>query len=119
MSVSMLACSTHGRVPSALRTRSGQPCDQYMPGTWSVTSRGGAMGLSSWAMVPLLGEKKARIERIKKRSMGLFPGNDFAAKPLLGDRLHHLFGGHLARVEAHLEPIAVQVHVDPLNARKP
>src|SRR5438876_3556578 len=36
-SIWMLSCSTHGRVPSAFRTRVGQPTAQVIPGTWRVT----------------------------------------------------------------------------------
>ncbi len=37
-SIWMVSCSTHGRVPSALRTRVGQPTAQVIPGTRRVTS---------------------------------------------------------------------------------
>jgi hypothetical protein len=37
-SIWIVACSTHGRVPSALRTRVGQPFGQFIAGTWKTTS---------------------------------------------------------------------------------
>src|SRR5205814_2243587 len=41
-SIWIVPCSTHGRVASAVRTRSGQPLGQDMAGTESVTSVGAA-----------------------------------------------------------------------------
>ena|SRR6266404_4161748 len=46
-SIWMVSCSTHGRVPSAFRTRVGQPTAQVIPGTRSVTSDKASLAPSS------------------------------------------------------------------------
>ena len=77
--VSMLPCSTHGRVASALRTRSGQPDGQFMAGTSSTTSVcavgvAGASGLLH-PIVHIPNVRKARIERRSVRICGFLGGS--------------------------------------------
>src|SRR5438445_3077738 len=88
----MLSCSTHGRVPSAFRTRVGQPTAQVIPGTWRVTSDeaaldfpapspggDGVLGARAFSDLPQPGKPtaraaSARADRKSLRMDDLTPG---------------------------------------------
>src|SRR5262245_36719129 len=136
----MLSCSTHGRVPSAARARSGQPRGQYMPGTDKTTSRGSAgasVVVHPGARMPRV--TTPRIDR-KTERIGIAPfgregvwvgggrptgpspllfGDDFPREPFLFDRLQHPRGGQPRRVIADVEQVFFQLDIDLLNPRKP
>src|SRR5947209_2878379 len=124
----MLACSTHGRVPSALRTRSGQPRAQNMPGTLSVTSVGvGGVGLDllqPHSEPPTVESSKAtrtkkRMDEPSFRAGSALRRNDFALEPLLADHCQHRLGRDTSWIVADMEQIVLQLDFNGLDTREP
>src|SRR5262245_47379835 len=125
----MVSCSTHGRVPSALRTRSGQLRAPYIPVTYRVPSAG-ATAVPAAAAAP--GAKKARSERSSEpianpprpaaehTSRRPRPvGHHLARKSFPVDYLEHLLGGHPHRVVMNPQQVVLQVSLDLPATRNP
>ena len=125
MSVWMLSCSTHGRVLSAFRTRSGQPRGQFIAGTFRVTSAGttGGSGLPQPATAPPT-VKKATRNRSNERMDGpplsrRFRGDDLSLKPMFIDHVQQLLWSHPLRIVTDPEQVVLQIWFDRLDTRKP
>src|ERR1700730_9748463 len=108
----MLACSTHGRVPSALRTRSGQPRGQFMAGTWKVTSVAGAgAACPAGAREPSSDRNKERIINASSKPQSTrrrrVPGHNRRGEALFADRLEHLLRAQLGRIVVDAQPVVV------------